>query len=158
MRGVIGIENYGLRYQPFETGGRKMWDVPPAEPKPGDPGYKKPPTQEDIDKWYAIAKGNEEKLKIVTEKLNKAEEDKVAILASRAQPKVFKKPLSEMTLAEQFNEDNPPQTEEDWNALHDENPSFATELQFKIREKRESFSTTVKNTVESIVTAHPDMY
>jgi len=157
-RGVLN-EQYGLRYQPFEGAGRKMWDVPPAEPKPGDAGYKKPPTQEDIDKWYSIAKTNEEKLKLVTDKLSIAESEKVHLIGKlKAAPVVKKQPTADTPLSEVFNENNFPTTEEDWNDLHDENPAYATELQLRQNQRKNEFVTKVRDTVEDLVKKHPDMY
>ncbi len=123
--------------------------------------------QADVDKWYRIAKTNGEAIEKIAGKLDKSEEEKVALVTAvhkleekfgkidiAPQPKVNE----DTPLKEIFNDGNYPQTEEDWDDLASESPTYAMDLRQRFLGRNKDFNKTASESIKILVENHPDMY
>ena len=118
----------------------------------------KPLTQEAFDDvWKAK--------KTVEEKLSTAEREKVDAItrAKKAEEEIarLRKPKTTFTrgaLSEVYNNENYPETEEEWDDLFDENPRYATDLRQSFNDRRKSSETEIQVTAKKIQDDHKDMF
>lgn len=118
----------------------------------------KPLTQEAFDDvWKAK--------KTVEEKLSTAEKEKVDAItrANKAEIELarFKKPIVKLKtgdLTEVYNEDNFPETEEEWDDLFDENLRYATDLRQSFNNKKKTSEGEIQQVAKKIQDEHKDMF
>ena len=138
------------------AGMNRVYDTPPADtitiPK------------SKLDELHGIIGRNEDKIKIISDKLNRAEEDKVMILSkvkdleTKIRPPQRQPDDDELPLSQKFNEQNLPQTDEEWNALFDESPAYAADLRHVYNKRVDSHQETFKTCVDELKKKHPEMY
>ncbi len=119
-------------------------------------------TQEEVDKYFKKWKETGEKLEKVIEKLDKTAAEKVELVAriKKLEEEKTKVPLpdDEKPLSEVYTVDNPPKTEDEWNDLYDENPSYAQDLKEKVRSKLTEWQKERQRCLQVLQEKHPDLY
>ena len=111
----------------------------------------KPVTQEAIDAIY-------KKLKETEEKLTKSEQEKVGLVTRVVALETGGKPKGTQTLKDIYNEENMPQTEEDWDELIAQYPTYGTDLRRKYQDGEKSFRDAQSNSAKRLRDKHPDMF
>jgi hypothetical protein len=124
-------------------------------------------TQEEFNRIYRLYKEGEEKLEVVVAKLNTSEAEKVNVLErikaledkNKERPPAYVPPAEgEQKLSEVYTEQTPPQTEQEWNDLYDENPTYAHDLKIAVGKTHKSWKDERKNAADELQKKHPDMY
>lgn len=141
---------------------RRRWDNGSAAGAAGAPDVVTIP-KADLDKLHGIIGRNEDKIKIISDKLSEAEKEKVFILSKVKALEMKVNPPArredeEETLSSKYNEANPPQTNDEWNSLFDENPTFASDLRQRLHRVAEEHQSTIQSCVEELKKKHPDIY
>ena len=114
----------------------------------------KPVTQEAINTIY-------KKFRETDEKLQKSEEEKVVLVTriaelERGRPKpVITQPQS---LKDRYNEESFPETEEEWDELIAEHPTYGTDLRQRYLGGISSFEQEQKKSAKKLQDKHPDMF
>lgn len=119
-------------------------------------------TQEEVNKYFKLWKETGEKLEKVVEKLDKSEAAKVELVtrvkALETKNNYVPPPEDERPLKEIYTEQNPPQTEAEWDELFTESPSYATDLRNKVKKSQDDYRTERDKAVQTLIEKHPDMY
>jgi len=132
-----------------------------AEEAPGGGGGGKV-TQEEVNKYYKLYKEGSEKIEVLVNKLNLAEGEKVDLvgrikkLEDDKKPPVYVPP--EDGLPKVYTEEDPPQTEQEWNDYFDSNPNAAHELKAKVGTRQNSWRQERVKSAKDLQEKHPDMY
>lgn len=114
----------------------------------------KPVTQEAINRIYG-------KLKETEEKLVRSEQEKVGLVGrlSEVEKRLpAKQPAGDAPLREQFTEKNFPRTEEEWDDLASESPTYAMDLRSTYNASRRKSVDEQERSRQSIMKDNPDMY
>lgn len=159
----------------FKMGGFIPFGIPRAvmmgedDPPAGGGGKDKNKLvpQADVDKWYRIAKDNKEQIEELVKKLNKSEEEKVKIVAGvkaleeklgKTVPTYVPQANDDRPLREVFNENNFPQSEEDWDDLISESPTYGSDLRQKFLNAKSTYDGKRKTALQTLWDKHPDMF
>lgn len=120
----------------------------------------KPVTQEAIDRLYGKLKETEERLQDTTNKLTTAEQEKVGLVGrvNNLEKRVPPAAATDKPLREVFSEGNYPKTEEEWDDLIAESPTYGTDLRLKYSNSRNKFADSQEKSRQKIMEKHPDMY
>ena len=111
----------------------------------------KPVTQEAIDAIY-------KKLKETEEKLSRSEQEKVGLVTRVAALETSGKPKGTQTLRDVYSEENYPQSEEEWDDLIAQYPTYGTDLRRRFQDNVITFESAQKKSAERLREKHPDMF
>ena len=129
-----------------------------AELAKTDPGRFAELTQTNTDRYFREKKEAEERALAAETR----EKNLKAQLDALAQPPAVQPPVTEENAPKQFGNGIYPQSDEEWNNLFLENPTFATDLRneyfLRVNKERQDFSTARRESARVVQQEHPDMY
>ena len=141
----------------WKNGRGVRYDDPPKDPN-------KVVTQGELDRIYKMYKEGQEKLEVIIGKLDKSEKEKVEIIGKIAEMERRNPPPAKPKEEEEveYSEQNPPQTEAEWDEFFYAHPAAASDLRnrlsSKFRDAEDNWKKRNKECIEELVTLHPDMY